>query len=133
MNKKSMGNRTLHVVAGLALGAFAAAAHASPYTLQGNCVVSSILAAQGQCQIVYQLNEAGQVPTSVRKALVRVNGKVVNQYVNDSSNPSPFLTVFGTVTVACGTSHVVTALVAPVGGTYAAAGDLLPVLCPTVQ
>ena len=123
----------LHVAAGVALGTFAAASQADPYTLEGNCMVTSIVAGQGQCQIVYQLSEAGDLPTIVRKALVRVNGRVVNQYVNDSSNPSPFLTVFGTVTVACGTSHAVNALVAPVGGTYGTAGDLLPVLCPTVQ
>lgn len=96
-------------------------------------MLTSLVAGQGQCQILYTLYEAGELPTVVRKALVRVNGRNVNQYVNDSSNPSPFLSVFGTVTVACGASYTVTALVSPVGGTYGNAGNLLPVLCPTVQ
>jgi len=96
--------RALKVSTSLALCTFAIASQADPYILEGYCSVTSIVAGQGKCELAYTLTDSFETPSAVRKALIRVNGIPVHQYVNDSVNPDQFTSVFGSTTVACGAS-----------------------------
>ena len=125
--------RALKVASSVALCTFAIASQADPVSLQGVCHLSSIIAGQGRCDLNYQLWDYIS-PGSARLSQIRVDGNIVAQYVNDTANPVDFSipSVSGSVTVQCGVSHTIIALVAPVGtGTpYARVGTLPAVKCP---
>lgn len=134
MFKKSLGLRALQVASSVALCTFAIASQADPISLQGVCHLTSIIAGQGKCDLLYLLSDDFITPGSARLSQVRVDGIIVAQYVNDTANPAEYSipTVSGSVTVACGVSHTVIAFVAPVGtGTaYDRVGTLPAVKCP---
>jgi len=138
MSNMSLGTRTFKVAAGVALGTFAIAAQADPLSLQGICHLSSVVAGQGNCQLFYQLGDSYQVPAGVRKSIIKIDGIVVAQYVNDAANPVDLTapSVSGATEVACGVSHVVTAYIARLPSSsslYEKVGSLPPVLCPPAQ
>ena len=115
------------------LSAFAFAAEASPFTLQGVCRLTSIIAGQGQCQLEYIAADAFISPTVLRLGSISVDGIVVAQYVNDITNPAAASTgsVSGAVAVSCGTYHTVRAYIAPSPSVvYEQIGALPPIKCP---
>ena len=131
---KSLVRRAVKVGAGMALSAVVLPAFADPISLQGVCHLTSIVGG-GTCMLLFELSDGLTSQGAViRKAQVRVDGIDVAEYVNDTTNPVPYSagTVSGQVQVACGTSHIITALQAHPGASYVVAGSLYPVLCPTV-
>ena len=92
----------------------------------------------GQCDLVYQIADNFASPGSARLGQVRVDGKLVAQFVNDTANPVEFAIplISGSVVVACALNHTVTARFAPVGdpaSAYVNAGAMPGIKCPTAQ
>ncbi|MFO1340389.1 MAG: hypothetical protein U1F53_19570 [Burkholderiaceae bacterium] len=117
----------------LALAAAASPSFADPISLEAVCHVSSVVPGQGKCELTYLMSDGFSPPASVRKAQIKVNGAIVAQSVNDSSNPAVgFATyVSGGVAVACSASYTVRGYIARVGsGTYEEVGTLPLVTCP---
>ena len=136
MINKSLRTRAFQIASSVALCTFAIASQADPVSLTGVCHLSSIIAGQGRCDLYYQLSDDFITPGSARKSYVKVDGIIVAQFMNDSDNPVEFAiqTVSGSVTVACGVTHIVNAYVAPVpAGPYTRVGTLPAILCPTAQ
>ena len=137
MIKKLPGSHARQLLGGLTLSAFAVAAQADPFSLQGACRLTSAIPAGGaQCQLDYTLTDAQGAQTSIKGGTIRIDNILVHRYVNDSAHPVP-ITIFaliGSPTVACGVSHTVVAFITKVGvGTVPTqVGSLPPVLCPTV-
>jgi hypothetical protein len=133
MNRNFVGSRARQFTAGLALCTLAAAAQADPFSLEGACHLTSLVA-PGQCLIEYSLTDQAQ-SVVFKNATVRIDNVVVHRYLNDSVNPSPFsfVAVNGSTQVSCGVSHVVTAFFVRVGvGMPLEKGGTLPaILCPT--
>ena len=131
MSNRSFSVRAFQVATGLTLCTFAIASQADPYSLEGTCYVTSIVAGQGKCELSYSLTDDFQSLGSGRKAQIRVNNIIVAQYVNDSANPVQFLGEAGVTNVACGASYTVTAFVAKLAApNYEKVGSLPPVACP---
>ena len=137
MSKRSLGARARQCAGMLALCTVAGTALADPVSLTATCHLRSLLPSEGQCDLVYQLSDGLQTPGSARLGQVRVDSKLVAQFVNDTDNPVDFAIplVSGSVTVACGVNHTITASIAPVGDAtaYARVGRLPAVRCPTAQ
>jgi hypothetical protein len=134
MKTNSRVSRVNKIAAAVTLGSFAAAAAADPFSLQGVCRLTSIIAGQGQCQLEVILTDDFLSPTTVRLGLVKVDGIVVAQYQNDITNPATTSagTVSGVTFVSCGATHTVLAYIAPnPTTTYARVGALPPIKCPT--
>jgi hypothetical protein len=136
MIKKLPGSRARQLLGGFALCAFAVAAQADPFSLQGVCRLTSAIAGAGQCQLEFVLSDAFTASTNIKSSVIRVDGIIVSRYWNDRLNPVPSSVpyVSGSTAVACGVSHVVTAVITRVGvGTPAEGVGALPaVVCPTV-
>jgi hypothetical protein len=132
---KTFRTRAAQLAGGIALCSLAAVAQADPFNLQGNCVLTSIVAGQGRCQMHYTVGDDYLAAADIRTANIRIDGIYVARYVNDSTNPAtgtvPYLSGF--VEVGCGVSHVVTAYVVKlgVGMPQIKIGNLPAVLCPT--
>jgi hypothetical protein len=138
MSKKSRRARASQIVGVLALSTAAATAFAEPVSLTATCHLSSILPGDGECHIFYQLTDNFASPSEARQSQVRVDGKLVAQFVNDSANPVDFAVPFvsGTVKVQCGVNHTVGAQVAPLGTgapAYEKVGTLPAIRCPAAQ
>ena len=131
MRNSSFGLRALQVATSLALCTIAIASQANPYTLEGTCTVTSIVAGQGKCELTFSLTDDFTTPTPVRNALIKVNGIQVHRYMNDSANPNAYTSVFGRTNVACGANYTVSALISKVGSTtYETVGSLPTLACP---
>lgn len=125
--------RIIQVAAGLTLCAFSITSQATPFSLVGSCHLTSIIPGQGECFITAFVNDNDFIsPSILRRAVLKVNGINVSDQVNDTLNPagSSFTGAIGAVAVPCGTSHVVTAFVAEVGGTFLKVGSIPKVQCP---
>jgi hypothetical protein len=137
MIKKSLGTRALQIAGGFALCTTAITAQADPFTLQGVCRLTNINAGQGQCMIEFVLTDGFVTPANVKVAVVKVDGLVVQRYVNDNVNPatSNVSYVSGASGVTCGAPHVVTAFITRLGvGTVSEkVGSLPAVACPPAQ
>jgi hypothetical protein len=137
MTKSSHGARARQVTGILALCAAAAPAFADPVSLTATCHLRSLLPGEGQCDLTYALTDNFASPSSARLGQVRVDTKLVAQFVNDTANPVDFAValVSGSVTVACGVNHTVGAKIAPVGNAtaYVSVGTLPAVRCPAAQ
>ena len=135
MLTKSFRTRAAKVAGACALSLSAIAAHADPFSLQGNCVLTSLIAGHGQCQLQYLVGDDYIAGASIRTANIRIDGTIVSKYQNDSVNPVantvPYLS--GAVEVTCGVSHVVTAYIVKLGTgmPQIRIGSLPGVLCPT--
>src|SRR5262245_7147344 len=119
----------------LALCTVAGTALADPISITGSCHLRSLLPGEGVCDLSYALTDGLEsIGGGAKLAQVRVDGKLVNQFVNDASNPVDFATSFiaGSVTVACGVGHVVNVSIAPLGdaNVYAKVGNLPNIKCP---
>lgn len=134
MSTKSLGPRARQLLGGLALSAVAVAAQADPFSLQGACVLTSIVAGQGQCQMEYSLSDLG-FTASIRIATVRIDNILVHRYLNDNVNPTlnSIYAVSGVTAVSCGVSHVVTTYIVRIamGSPVEKVGSLPGILCPT--
>jgi hypothetical protein len=122
----------------LALSTAAVPAFADPVSITATCHLSSLFPGEGRCDIFYQLSDNFASPSEARLSQVRVDGKLVAQFVNDAANPVPFAVpyVSGTVTVQCGVNHTVGAKIAPLGTgtpTYTSVGSLPAIRCPAAQ
>jgi hypothetical protein len=135
MISKLFGSPARKFAGGLALCTVAIAAQADPISLQGACRLTSIIAAQGQCQLEYALSDAA-FTANIKSGFIKVDNIVIHRYVNDNVNPvaSSVYALSGSLAVSCGATHVVTAFITRVGiGTVAVkVGSLPAVLCPTV-
>src|SRR5882724_9819290 len=134
MKTKSRLGRASRIGAVVTLSSFALAAQADPFSLQGVCHLTSIIAGQGQCQLEYLLQDGGNpFPVTLRLALVKVDGIVVSQYQNDIANPVMYSAgSVGAVLVSCGATHGITAYITRSPSTvYEKVGALPPIKCPT--
>ena len=135
MFNRELCTRVLQVAGSVVLCSYAVASQADPISLQGVCHLSSLVG-QGRCDLTYSLSDDFLAPGSARKSQIKVDGVVVANYVNDIANPVDFSIpmISGSVTVACGQSHVVKASVAAVGdGTpFLGVGVLPAVACPAL-
>jgi len=137
MVKKASCARALRIASSVALCTYAVAAQADPVSLQGVCHLDSLTDDSPSCSLTYLLADSFQSPGSARRSKVLVDGVIVGVYLNDRTNPVDFAipTVTGSVEVACGVAHAVTAFVAPLGAgstPYKKVGDLPSILCPSV-
>jgi hypothetical protein len=134
MMDKSLGTRALQVAGSVALCTFAIASQAGPISLLGTCHLSDMEVGKGSCHLTYSLFDGFITPSSDRKSLIKIDGIIVAQFVNDIANPYQYAIplVSGTTEVTCGVNHTVTAFVAPAGVAtlYVKVGSLPPVLCP---
>jgi hypothetical protein len=133
MLNKSLSTHVFQVAASLTLCAFAITSQAAPYGLTGSCHLSSIIPGQGECFInVFAHDTDFITPTPIKRALVKVNGIIVSDTVNDLQNPvsGSFAGIAGAVHVPCGMKYNVVALIAPVGGSFGPEGSLPKVTCP---
>jgi hypothetical protein len=138
MSKKSAGARARQITGILALCTAAVPSFADPVSVTAVCHLRSLLPDEGQCDLFYQVSDSFASPGSARLGQVRVDGKLVAQFVNDTANPLDFAIplISGTVTVACGASHTVAARFAPLGNpasAYVNAGQMPAIRCPTAQ
>jgi len=135
MDKKKHSRLLLGVSVGCALGMFATAALADPYTLQGVCRVTSTITGQGTCQLEFLLSDSNTSTDIVTQSLITVDGTAVSRYMNDNVTPGMFSagTVSGQAAVSCGTAHVVRAYVhkSTSPGTEERVGSLPAVICPS--
>ncbi len=125
-----------HATVALALAVTSSLSFADPVSLEGVCHVSSVVPGQGKCQLTYLLTDGFSPPANVRKAQIKVNGVVVAQSVNDSTNPVVGFTTYvsGAVAVACGASYTVRGYISRQGtNTYEEVGTLPLVVCPAAQ
>lgn len=137
MSNRSLGARARQLAGTVALCAAAAPALADPVSLTATCHLRSLLPGEGQCDLTYALTDNFASPSGARLGQVRVDTKLVAQFVNDTANPVDFAValVSGSVTVTCGASHTVAAKIAPLGDAtaYVAVGTLPAVRCPAAQ
>jgi hypothetical protein len=138
MSKKSAGARARQIAGILALCTAAVPSFADPVSVTAVCHLRSLLPDEGQCDLFYQVSDSFASPGSARLGQVRVDGKLVAQFVNDTANPVDFAIplISGTVTVACAASHTVAARFAPLGdpaSAYVNAGQMPAIRCPTAQ
>ena len=136
MFNRTQLTRVFRVAGSVVLCSYAVASQADPISLQGACHLSSLVG-EGRCDLTYLLTDNFLAPGSARKSKVLVDGAIVGIYVNDTANPveSTIPMVSGTVTVACGQPHVVTAYVAALGSStspYVKFGSLPSVACPSL-
>jgi len=134
MSKRLLGARARQCASFLALCTVAGTALADPISLTGTCHLRSLLPGGGVCDLSYTVGDDFGSPSSVKAAQVRVDGKLVTQFINDASNPVDFAAplISGSVTVACGVGHLVNVSIAPLGvaTVYAKVGNLPNVKCP---
>jgi hypothetical protein len=134
MSKKSLGTRALQVASSVATCTFAIASQADPISLTGSCHLSNTITGQGRCDITYSLSDSFTTPSTVRRGQIKVNGKLVAEFVNDDVHPIDFAIplVSGGTTVLCGGSYKIRAYIAPVGvdTPYVQVGSLPPFTCP---
>ena len=138
MSKRSAGVRARQITGILALCTAAVPSFADPVSVTATCYLKSLLPSEGQCDLFYQVIDNFADPSSARLGQVRVDGKLVAQFVNDTSNPVVLAIslVSGQVTVACGATHTVAARFAPVGSptsAYVNTGTNPGIRCPTAQ
>src|SRR5262245_62045679 len=116
MSKRSPGARALQMTGILALCTSAVPSFADPVSLTATCRLRT-LNPGGTCDLVYQVSDNFVTPGNARLGQVRVNNKLVSQFVNDTANPVDLAIplVSGSVVVACGVSHTVTARFAALG------------------
>ena len=138
MSKKSPGARARQITGILALCTAAIPAFADPVSVTATCYLRSLLPSEGQCELVYAVVDNFADPGSARLGQVRVDGKLVAQFNNDTAHPVEFAIplVSGSVAVACGATHTVAARFAPLGdpaSAYVNAGAVPPIRCPTAQ
>jgi hypothetical protein len=136
MFNRELCTRVLQVAGSVMLCSYAVASQADPVSLQGVCHLSS-LAGGPRCDLTYIVSDDFFAPGTARKSKVLVDGVIVGIYVNDIANPveNSIPTVTGTVTVACGQPHVVTAYVASLESStspYVKKGSLPSVACPAL-
>jgi hypothetical protein len=134
MSKKSTGARARQITGLLALCTAAVSAHAEPISLTATCYLRSQLPGEGTCDLVYSLSDNFLDPSSARLGQVRVDNKLVAQFVNDTENPVEIgvALVSGSVQVACGATHTMTAQIAAVGAStpYVRVGSVPSIRCP---
>jgi hypothetical protein len=119
-----------------ALASFAPASHADPISLSGQCIMTSLVAGQGQCSLLATMRDDFTAPALVRKAQIKINGVLVTQAINDSVAPVSFFAtgVSGSMMVACGASYTITGFIMRQGANnYEQVGHLPPVACPAAQ
>jgi hypothetical protein len=137
MSKSSHGARARQVTGILALCAAAAPALADPVSLTATCHLRSLLPGDGQCDLSYQLTDDFASPSEARAGQIRVDNKLVAQFVNDAANPVPYAValVSGSVTVTCGANHSLGARIAPLGdgSAYVTVSQLPVIRCPAAQ
>ncbi len=137
MSKRSHATRARQITGMLALCTAAVPAFADPVSLTATCHLRTLLPGEGQCDLSYQLSDNFASPGDARQGQIRVDTKLVAQFVNDTANPVEFAIplVSGSVTVTCGVSHLVTAKIAPLGAgsEYVAVGQLPLIRCPAAQ
>jgi hypothetical protein len=138
MSKKSPGARARQITGILALCTAAVPAFADPVSVTATCYLRSLLPTEGQCELFYQVVDNFADPGSARLGQVRVDGKLVSQFVNDTANPVVLAIslVSGSVVVACGATHTVAVRFAPLGSptsAYVNTGTNPGVRCPTAQ
>jgi hypothetical protein len=138
MSKKSAGARARQITGILAFCAAAAPAFADPISVTATCHLRSLLPGEGQCDLIYQVSDSFADPGSARLGQVRVDGKLVAQFTNDTANPVDYAIplISGSVTVTCGANHTVAARFAPLGdpaSAYVNAGQMPAIRCPTAQ
>jgi hypothetical protein len=134
MSKRSAGVRARQVIGIVALCTAAAPSFADPVSLTAVCRLRSNQPGSSTCELAIQLSDNFASPGNARLAQVRVDSKLVAQFVNDLDNPVDFAIplVSTSVDVACGVNHTVTASVAPLGDAtaYARVGRLPAIRCP---
>ena len=136
MSKKSLGARVRQITGFFALCTVAGTALAEPISVTATCSLRSLEAATPVCDLHYIVSDGFQPPSTARLGQVRVDGKLVNQLVDDTANPVPSAVSFisGTVVVACGATHTVAARFAAAGNpssAYVNSGTNPGIKCPT--
>jgi hypothetical protein len=138
MEKSSAGARARQIAGFVALCTVAGTSLADPISVTATCHLRSLITGEGVGDLSYQISDNFADPGSARLGQVRVDGKLVAQFVNDTANPVDFAVPFvsGSVQVTCGVNHTVAARFAPLGdpaSAYVNAGTLPPIRCPNAQ
>ena len=113
MNNSLTVRRAASIACVAALASFAPVSHADPISLTGQCIMTSIVAGQGQCSLLATMRDDFTAPAVVRKAQIKINGVLVTQAINDSVTPVGFFAtgVSGSLLVACGASYNITGFI----------------------
>ena len=138
MLNKLLSTRVLQVAGSLTLCAFAIASQAAPLSLTGSCHLTSTIPGKGECLLTYFLHENNfTTPSNARRSIIKIDGIIVSDWVNDKLNPVANFATYGFngvvgVGVECGMKHYVDAFIAPVepGTPFVKVGSLPQVLCP---
>ncbi len=137
MSKGLFGAPARQITGMLVFCTAAVPAIADPVSLTATCHLRSLLPGEGQCDLNYQLTDDFASPSEARAGQIRVDNKLVAQFVNDATNPVPYAValVSGSVTVACGVNHSLGAKIAPLGdgSAYVTVSQLPVIRCPAAQ
>src|SRR5262245_46216814 len=138
MPKRTLGARARQCVGILALCTAAGTAFADPVSVAVTCSLRTLAPNEGICDLRYQVSDAFESPSTPRLGQVRVDGKLVAQFTNDTANPVQFAVplISGNVEVACGATHTVAVRFASTESptsAYVNAGLVPATRCPTAQ